>query len=43
MLEWLLCFNPVGASHDYMPGFVSRVGPARNVVPVHRSQQTPPP
>ena len=43
VLEWLLCFNPVGASHDYMPGFVSRVGPARNVVPVHRSQQTPPP
>jgi hypothetical protein len=33
VLEWFLCFNPVGASHDYLPGFLMRVGPARNVVP----------
>jgi hypothetical protein len=33
VLEWFLCFNPVGASHDYLPGIVSRVGPARNMVP----------
>ena len=32
-LEWFLCFNPVGASHDYLPGFLMRVGPARNIVP----------
>lgn len=32
-LEWFLCFNPVGASHDYMPSLVRRVGPARNIVP----------
>ena len=32
-LEWFLCFNPVGASHDYIPGLVKRIGPARNVVP----------
>lgn len=35
-LEWFLCFNPVGASHDYLPGFLMRVGPARNVVPEPR-------
>ena len=33
LLEWFLCFNPVGASHDYIPGLVGRVGPARNIVP----------
>ena len=33
LLEWLLCFNPVGASHDYIPALVRRVGPARNIVP----------
>ena len=33
MLERFLCFNPVGAKHDYIPGLVRRTGPARNVVP----------
>ncbi len=33
MLEWFLCFNPVGAAHDYMPSLTKRVGPARNIVP----------
>jgi hypothetical protein len=33
LLEWFLCFNPVGASHDYIPELVKRTGPARNVVP----------
>ena len=33
LAEWFLCFNPVGAGHDYLPGFVRRVGPARNIVP----------
>jgi hypothetical protein len=31
--EWFLCFNPVGASHDYIPELVKRTGPAHNVVP----------
>jgi hypothetical protein len=33
MLEKFLCFNPVGASHDYIPGLINRTGPPRNVVP----------
>lgn len=33
VLEKFLCFNPVGASHDYIPALVPRTGPARNVVP----------
>lgn len=33
LLEKFLCFNPVGASHDYIPALVERTGPARNVVP----------
>ncbi|MGK0238042.1 MAG: hypothetical protein ACI92G_001506 [Candidatus Pelagisphaera sp.] len=33
LLEWFLCFNPVGASHDYMPSLVQKVGPSRNIVP----------
>jgi hypothetical protein len=32
-LEWFLCFNPVGAKHDYIPALVKRTGPARNIVP----------
>ena len=35
LLEWFLCFNPVGASHDYIPGLTKRTGPARNVVPTY--------
>jgi hypothetical protein len=31
--EWFLCFNPVGASHDYMPSFIEHLGPRGNVVP----------
>jgi hypothetical protein len=41
LLEWFLCFNPVGASHDYIPGLVRRVGPARNVVPNSKLPQEP--
>jgi hypothetical protein len=33
LLEWFLCFNPVGAAHDYIPALAKRTGPARNVVP----------
>lgn len=33
LLERFLCFNPVGATHDYIPELVPRVGPPRNVVP----------
>jgi hypothetical protein len=35
LLEWFLCFNPAGASHDYIPGLVKRIGPPRNVVPTY--------
>jgi len=33
LLERFLCFNPVGATHDYIPELVPRIGPPRNVVP----------
>ena len=41
LLEWFLCFNPVGAAHDYVPALVSRVGPARNIVPKSTLPQDP--
>ncbi|MGK0238041.1 MAG: hypothetical protein ACI92G_001505 [Candidatus Pelagisphaera sp.] len=33
LLEKFLCFNPVGASYDYIPELLPRVGPARNQIP----------
>jgi hypothetical protein len=35
MLEWFLGFNPVGATHDYLPSLVDRDSPARNPVPIY--------
>ena len=35
ILDWFLCFNPVGASHDYIPALAKGIGPARNVVPTY--------
>jgi hypothetical protein len=35
LLDRFLCFNPVGASHDYIPEFAPRTGPPRNVVPAY--------
>ena len=33
LLDRFLCFNPVGATHDYIPALVPRIGPPRNLVP----------
>lgn len=33
ILEKFLCFNPAGASHDYIPELAARTGSPRNVVP----------
>ena len=35
LLEKFLCFNPVGASYDYIPELIPHVGPARNSIPKH--------